>query len=252
VIEAIIVVVALGAAAYLLAPLQGRPGRRGRLLLLLLPALLGVSRPQPAAAMQGDPSIGLLLIAVDAQRDHLRVSEALRVVNPGPPRVEDLMISLPPGAVALTFHRGMDGLQPVPGGFAGRITLASGVREVIYSYALPAGREQRLVRAFPLPVRRVEVVVRGTNVRVAASRGRALQPLDVGGARLPRWEARDLGPGEPLDVDLRGLPVSRPWVPWAAAAVFAALLAGGLAAGTMGRVSSMRREVEESSSVRRT
>jgi hypothetical protein len=252
VIEALIVISAIGAAAYLLAPLRGGPRRGGRLLLLLMPALLGVAHPRAASALEEAPSIGLLLIAVDAQRDHLRISEALRLVNPGAPRGLDLTLTLPPGALYLTVHRGMDGVRRQPGGFSGRIALGRGAHEVIYSYALPAGREQRLSRSFPLRARRVEIVVRGPRVRVAASRGAALPPIELGGASLPRWEARDIGPGEALEVELGGLPVSRPWFPRAVAAAFAVLLAGGLGAGARGRVSPVRREVEESPPVRRT
>lgn len=251
-IEAVIVFAALGAALYVLAPLRWRPGRGGRMLLLLLPALLGICAPPPADAGQGEPSIGLLLIAVDAQRDHLRVSEALRLVNSGPPRPVDLKITLPPGAVYLTAHRGIDGLQPIPGGFSGRVVLGRGVHEVIYSYALPATRDHRLERAFPLHAARVEIVVGGPRVQFTASRGTALPPLTVGGESLLRWEARDLSPGVPIAVDLRGLPVSRPWVPRTAAAAFAAMLAGGLTAAATRRVSAAGSEVEESPPVRRT
>jgi hypothetical protein len=249
-IEALILLAGLGGAAYLLAPLTRRPGRGGRLLLLLVAGVLGFTGPTDAA--QGEPSIGLLLIAVDAQRDHLRISEALRLVNPGPPRVVELRVTLPAGAAYLTVHRGMDGLRPAADGFAGRVALARGAREVIYSYALPAGREARVVRSFMLPARRVEVVVRGGRTRLAASRGAALPPLDVGGARLPRWEAYDLAAGEPIEVRLSGLPVSRPWFPPTAAAVFSVLLAGGLAAGARRRDLRPRGEVEESPPVRRT
>jgi hypothetical protein len=250
--EAIIIISALGAAVYLLAPLRRRPGAGGRILLLLLPALLNLVTPSPVVAQPGEPFIGLLLIAVDAQRDHLRVSEALRLVNPAFPRAVELEIALPPGAVYFTPHRGIEGLRPTSAGFSGRAVLGRGVHEVIYSYALPAKGEQRFERSFPLHAARLEIVVRGSRVHLAASRGTALPPIGVGGARLPRWEARDLGRGVPIVVDLRGLPVSRPWVPRSAAAVLAVVLAGGLTAAATRRVSAVGSEVEESSPVRRT
>jgi hypothetical protein len=103
-----------------------------------------------------------------------------------------------------------------------------------------------------LRARRVEIVVRGGRTRLAASRGSALVPLEVGGARLPRWEAYDLAPEDPIEVQLSGLPVSRPWFPPAAAAALGVLLAGGLAAGARRRDQGPRGEVEESPPVRRT
>lgn len=236
--EAVIVLAAVAAAAYLLRPLfRGRDRR----LLLLAPLLLGAYFGPAAEAAGTDPSIGLLLIAVDAQRDHLRVSEAMRVVNSGPARELELTITLPPGATYLTFHRGLRRPAAVPGGFRDRLVLGRGVSEVIYSYALPAGREQAVTRAFPLRVERMEVVARGPDLRLTASRGQMVDALIVGGEQLPRWEARGLGAGEPFTFAVRGVPVSRPWLPAAAAGLFALLLAGGLLAAAMARASVARR-----------
>ena len=232
--EAVIVLAAAAAAAYLLHPLvRVRIGRR--LLGLVLPVLFLAGGAAQSHAQEAGVSIGLLLIAVDAQRDHLRVSEAMRLVNPGPARNLDLTIKLPPGAVLLTFHRGLDAPRAVPGGFRDRLKLGRGALDVIYSYAVPAGRAQELTRAFPMPVRRLEIVLTGRGAHLSASRGRAVGALAVGSDRLPRWEVRELGAGQSVTLMLRGLPVSRPWLPPAAAAIFAAVLAGGLAAGARTR-----------------
>ena len=229
--ETIIALAAVAAAAYLLRPLfRGR--RRG---VLLVPLFLAATALPPAAVEGSAASIGLLLIAVDVQRDHLRVSEAMRLVNAVPPRELDLTITLPPGAVYLTSHRGLHRPVAVPGGFRDRLTLGRGVSEVIYSYALPAGRQQTITRTFPLRVERMEIVVRGRGVGLTASRGQAVEALDVGGDRLPRWEVRGLHAGESLTFIMRGLPVSRPWFPLAAAGIFAVVLAGGLTAAAGAR-----------------
>lgn len=250
-IEVIIVLAAIGAAAYLLWPLfAGRSGR-GR-VLLLFPAFLTAFWCRPAAAGPGDPSIGLLLIAVDARRDHLLISEALRIANAGPPRRFDLTVMLPPDAAYLTVQRGLTVPEPVPGGFRDRVALQRGLTEIVYSYALPTGTEQTIVRAFPLAVRRMEVVVRGRGVTLSAPRGRELEALMVGGERLPRWQAPPLAAGQAFAFTLRGLPTSRPWVPAAAAAGFAALLAGGLVISALARaVAPPQTKVEESTPVRR-
>ena len=236
--EAIILLAAVAAAAYLLRPLFRGGGPR---MLFLVPLLLAAYAMPAAEAAGTEASIGLLLIAVDAQRDHLRVSEAMRLVNPGPARELDLTITLPPGAVYLTFHRGLRAPLAVPDGFRDRLTLGRGVREVIYSYALPAGREQALTRAFPLRVERMEIVARGRGVRLTASHGEMLEALLVGGERMPRWEVRGLSAGESVTVMVRGLPVSRPWLPAAAAGIFAVLLAGGLTAAAMAPAPAARR-----------
>jgi len=237
--EAIIILAAAAAAAYLLRPLFAGRGRR---LLLIAPLLLAASAA-PARAEGGgaDASIGLLLIAVDAQRDHLRVSEAMRLVNPGPRRVLDLTITLPPGATFLTIHRGLHQPAALPDGFRERVVLPRGISEVVFSYALPAGRVRAVTRAYPLSVQRLEIVARGRGVGLIASRGEMADALTVGGERLPRWEIRGLRAGEPFTFTMRGLPVSLPWLPPAAAGIFAALLAGGLGAAARTRAAPLRR-----------
>jgi hypothetical protein len=227
---AVILLAAAVAAVYLLYPLF-RPGARR---LVVLVALLLAAQGNAAAA-EDPPSIGLLLIAVDVQRDHLRVSEAMRVANDGPLRAIDLTFTLPAGAVYVTEHRGLRVQAFEPGRFRARLTIPRGISEIAYSYALPSGSTQILARTFPLRVQRLEMVIRGRGVRLTASRGGAMAPLDIGGEHLPRWEVLGLRAGDPVMFSLRGLPVSRRWLPPVAAAAFAVVLAGGLAAAMMVR-----------------
>jgi len=165
----------------------------------------------------------------------------MRLVNPGPRRVLDLAITLPPGAMYLTIHRGLQQPAAVPGGFRERVELPRGISEVVFSYALPAGRERAVTRVYPLRVERLEIVARGRGVGLDASRGQMAGELTVGGERLPRWEIRGLSAGQPFMFTVRGLPVSRPWLPPAAAGIFAALLAGGLGAAARARAVPLRR-----------
>jgi len=225
--EVLIVVAAGVAAAYLLAPLIGRRGRR--LLILIVVLLAGQKGAEAAGTL---PSISLLLIAVDVQQDYLRVSEALRIVNDGPQREVDLTFTLPAGAVYLTVHRGFRMPVVEAGGFRARLSIPRGVSEVAYSYALPSGSTRTLERTFPLRVHRLEMVTRGRGVALTASRGRLMEPLQIGAEHLSRWELRALPAGEHVVFSLRGLPASRRWFAGAAAAAFAALLAGGLAAAS--------------------
>jgi hypothetical protein len=231
--EAIIAIAVVAAAVYLLRPLFRTRGGWRFLLVVLLAALPA----GPVRAQTGEPeaSIGLLLIAVDVQRDHLRISEALRVVNTSSHPEVDLVITLPPGAAYPTYHRGLRAPVTIPGGFRDRLPPARGVQEVIYSYALPAGRAETIARTFPLRVRRLEIVVRGRGVELGASRGRALEALIVGRDSLPRWEIRDVAAGDAIAFTLRGLPASRPWLPAAGAGSFAVLLAAGLVAAVRDR-----------------
>lgn len=245
-IDALIVLAAGAAAAYLLYPLTRRRGRR---LLVLIVLLLSAQTAAKAAVTQ--PSVGLLLIAVDAQRDYLRISEALRMVNGGPPREMDLLFPLPAGAVYLTAHRGVRTPALEAGGFRARLTIPRGVSEIAYSYALPAASTRMLERTFPLPVQRLEMIVRGRGVMLAASRGGAVEPLQVGGESLSRWEVRAVAAGEPIAFSLRGLPISRRWFPPAAAGALAAVLLGGLAAAAKARPPADAEKVEESPPVRR-
>jgi hypothetical protein len=246
VIEAVIILAAGIAAAYLMYPLIRRGGRRLVVLAALLVAAQGV-----AAAAEGSPSIGLLLIAVDVQRDYLRVSEALRVVNGGPPRKLDLVVTLPAGAVYFTVHRGLWAPSLEESRFRGRLTIPRGISEFAYSYALPARSTEVLIRTFPLRVRRLEMVIRGRGAGLTASRGRTVEPLELGGEHLPRWEVRELDAGEPVRFFLTGLPVTRRWLPPAAAGAFALLLSGGFLAALKIRAPAEGEKVEESPPVRR-
>lgn len=190
--------------------------------LVLFLALSPMTSAAPAP--ERDVSIGLLLIAVDAQRDHLRISEALRISNPGRETRVNLRITLPPASQYVTFHRGLVRPVETDDGFRDQVRLRPGLTEVAYSYALPSNRRATLIRAFPLPVRRMEIVARGRGLSLRAGRGQALAPLAVAGEHLPRWEVRTVRAGEGITIVLAGLPVSHPWLPYAAAAVLAGVL----------------------------
>lgn len=194
--------------------------------LVLMLALSSLT--SAASAPRTDVAIGLLLIAVDAQRDHLRISEALRISNPGRETVVDFRISLPPASQYVTFHRGLVRPSETDDGFQDRIRLRPGLTELAYSYAVPSNRRATLIRSFPLPVQRMEIVARGRGISLRAGRGQALAPLAVGAEHLPRWEVRAVGAGESITVVVDGLPVSRPWLPYAAAAILAGALAVSL------------------------
>jgi len=221
VIEAVIVACVLAAAVYLLRPLLA-----GVIIVTVM-----LSAPAAAAGPpQRRPSIGLLLIAVDAGVDHLRISEAWRVGNPGPPQEVVLRGVLPAGAAYLTFHRGVERFTRTEEGFSARVRLGTGLSEIAYSYALPAGASAVVARKFPLDVGRLEVVVRGGRARLRLDRGNAIDPIQLDGETLPRWGVRALPAQQTLTLFLDRLPASRPWLPRAAAAAFAAILSAGLTA----------------------
>lgn|GEM_PF-1660690 len=230
-IEAIIVVCLAAAAAYLLRPL----------LVGAVVVVVALSAAGAVAAPPDRPSIGLLLLAIDARVDHLRVSEALRISNPGRPRSIELRGGLPPGAEYLTFHRGVESYTRTEGGFAARVHLGTGLSEIAYSYALPTRRAAAIARRFPLDVQRLEVVARGGGTRLRLNRGRAIDPIRLDGESVPRWEVRGLPAGETLTLFLDHLPSSRPWLAPAAAALLAVMLSTGL----IGRIRRPREHGEE-------
>ncbi|MDQ7843324.1 MAG: hypothetical protein QN141_06465 [Armatimonadota bacterium] len=219
-IEVVIVVCTVAAAVYLLRPLFAA--------LIIATAVLASGAA--AAPARDGPAIGLLLIAVDAGVDHLRISEAWRVGNPGPPREMVLRGVLPPGAQYLTFHRGVKTFVRTAEGFAAPVRLGSGLSEIAYSYLLPAGATAVVPRRFPLDVRRLEVVARGGRTRLRLDRGHPADPIRLDGQTLPRWEVRDLAADQTLTLLLDHLPASRPWLPGRAAAVLAVALGAGLTA----------------------
>ncbi len=106
--------------------------------------------------------------------------------------------------------------------------IPTGITEVVYSYAVPAQRRTVLVRSFPLPVRRLEVVVRGRGIRLTGMRGQALAPLDIAGESVARWEVTDLPAAERVAFVLDGVPTSQPWRPAALAGALAVVLCAGL------------------------
>lgn len=193
--------------------------------------LLGALAPAAAqgSASSSQVTIGLLLLAIDVQRDHIRVSEALRISNAGPPIEADVVFALPPAAQYVTFHRGLVAPKETPAGIADRLRIPTGLTEVAYSYALPTGARAILSRTFPFPVQRLEIAMRGRG-RLAAMQGQALPPLSLGNQEVQLWEVRGLPPGERVTLVLDGLPVSRPWMPAAIALGLAVALAAGLAA----------------------
>lgn len=217
-IAIIIIAAVVAAAVYLLRPLFVAA------LVILVIAAVPVAAAPPAA----DPSIGLLLVAIEARRDHLRVSEALRVSNPGAPRVLDLTIRLPEGAAYLTFHRGVDHPVRTADGFTAPLPVPGGLSEIAYSYAVPTGSTATLVRSFPLRVARLEIVVRGRGAELRVDRGAAVEPLAAGGETLSRWEVSALAARAPVTIILDHLPVSRPWRPVAGAGALALFLGSGL------------------------
>ena len=180
--------------------------------------------------LPGTLEIGLLLVAIDVRPDHLRISEGLRISNPGPPQTREIIVTLPRGATYVTFHRGLNSARGTPDGFVAPQRFPTGVTEIAYSYALAVGRETVLSRTFPLPARRVEIVVRGSGVQATVRDGVVVPPAEVGGERLQRWEVRDLPAAAPLVMSLRGLPTRRTWIPIAAAVGLAAVLSAVLLA----------------------
>jgi len=213
--------------------------------VLVLAAVSAGAAPSAAVPSEADPSIGLLLLAIEARRDHLRVSEALRLSNPGAPRDLELTVRLPEGAAYLTFHRGVDHPVRTAEGFTTRLRLPGGLSEIAYSYAVPSGTSTTLVRSFPLRVQRLEVVVRRRGAGLRVDRGRAVEPLVIGGETLSRWEASAVAARVPVTIVLDHLPASRPWIPLAGAGGLAAVLGAGLTVRLLRR----RRSREETSTV---
>ncbi len=218
-IVAIMIVASLVAAAYLLRPLLLA------ILAILLVAVAGASAAPPPASQV---SVGLLLLAIDARRDHLRISEALRISNTGLPKPLTLNVALPASAQYVTFHRGLRRPVETAEGFVDHPLIPTGITEVAYSYAIPSQRRTVVARSFPLRVQRLEIVVRGRGVRLLGMRGQALPPLDVGGESVARWEVTGVGADEPVILVLDDLPTSHPWRPVAASGALAAALCSGL------------------------
>lgn len=209
------------------------------ILLCVCAAILTVGAyDSPAAGLPGTLEIGLLLVAIDVRPDHLRISEGLRISNPGPPQTREIIVTLPRDATSVTFHRGLNSARGTPDGFSAPQRFPTGVTEIAYSYALAVGREAVLSRTFPLPARRVEIVIRGSGVQATVRDGVVVPPAEVGGERLQRWEVRDLPAAAPLVMSLRGLPTRRTWIPIAAAVGLAAVLSAGLLASLRRRESS--------------
>ena len=213
--------------------------------LLVLAAVPAGAAPSAAVPRETDPSIGLLLLAIEARRDHLRVSEALRLSNPGAPRDLELTVGLPEAAAYLTFHRGVVDAVRTAEGFTTRLRLPGGLSEIVYSYAVPSGTSATLVRSFLLRVQRLEVVVRGRGAGLRVDRGRAAEPLVIGGETLSRWDVSALAARVPVTIVLDHLPASRPWIPLAGAGGLAVVLGSGLTARLLRR----RRSREETSTV---
>lgn len=192
-------------------------------LLALAPATV------QGSAGSSQVTIGLLLLAIDVQRDHVRVSEALRISNAGPRVDAEIAFPLPPAAQYVTFHRGLVGPKETPTGFVDRLHLPPGVSEVAYSYALATGGRAVLNRAFPFPVQRLEIAMRGEGSLVAMQ-GQPLPPLTIGDQKVQRWEVHGLPAGKRVTLVLDGLPISRPWMPAAVTLGLAVALAAGLIA----------------------
>lgn len=200
-------------------------------LIPLLACMLVMAVGFPSHSAAQPPSrleIGVLLLAIDVQPDHLRISEGFRIGNPGPRQVRALTIRLPAGAAHLVVHKGLESVRSTSEGFSARMTVPTGVTEVAYSYALAVQRDAVLSRTFPLSARRIEVIVRGEDVRVAVREGSTLPPADLAGGPLRRWEVRDLAAGSPLVVGLSDLPTRRSRVPLAATLGLAGVLAAAL------------------------
>jgi hypothetical protein len=195
-------------------------------IMLILGALTPVwAGPQPLVR------ISLLLLAIDAGRDHVRISEAFRVTSTRDLTQVRTRIILPPQAQYVTVHRGFVSSTQTGDGFTGLIRLRGPITEVAYSYALPTGSREVIARVFPFDVDRMEVVGRGRHVRLAVMRGRELSPVVVGNETLPRWEIRGVPAGERVVIGLTGLPVTSRWWPSAAAAGLAGILMVGLLKG---------------------
>lgn len=201
-------------------------------LVVAFPHAASAAPPTPTPSEAAEMSVGLLLVAVDVRRDFLRVSEALRISNPGLPVRADLRFTLPQGAQYLTLHRGLDEAVRTVDGFAVRPVAGRGLTEIVYSYALPTATRTSFIRAYPLPVQRMEVVVRGSPrarpIRLRATRGRSISPLLVAGESMSRWAVPRLPAGTAVTVTLEGLPVSVPWLPAAGALLLAAGLGTAL------------------------
>lgn len=195
-------------------------------IVIALAPIAAAAAPSPPAPPGVD--IGLLLLAVDAKRDHLRVSEALRLSNTGPARTLELRVPLPEGAAYLAVHRGIERWLRTAAGFTAVLRVPAGISEVAYSYALPSGRTAVMVRSFPLRVQRLEVVARGRGVGLELDRGGPVDAVLLGAEALPRWEVRALPAGEPVTILLDRLPVSHPWLPAAGASGLAVVLGTAL------------------------
>lgn len=197
-------------------------------------AVIAALTASTSAAPQTDQvRISLLLLAIDVQRDHVGISEALRISNPGPAVLRDVQFILPPAAQYVTFHRGLVQPKETARGFSDRLVFRTGVTEVAYSYALPTGQRATIARSFPFRLERMEVVVRGRSAAFAMMQGQPLAPLVISGEQLQRWEVRNVPAGGRIVIALDNLPTTVTWIAPAVVLGLALVLGVGLAVAVL-------------------
>lgn len=214
---------------------------KGWLRSLAGAAVIAALTASASAAPQTDQiRIGLLLLAIDVHRDHLKISEAVRISNPGPPVALDVQFILPPAAQYVTFHRGLVQPKETARGFSDHLSFRTGLTEVAYSYALPTARRIMIARSFPFRLERMEVVVRGRGVAFAVMAGQPQSPLVISGEQLQRWEVRSVPAGGRIVIALDNLPTTVTWIAPAVALGLALVLGIGLAVAVLRAPSAWR------------
>ncbi|HXF81725.1 MAG TPA: SHOCT domain-containing protein, partial [bacterium] len=191
-----------------------------------------------------DPSVlrvAVHHIIVEAGEGLIQVAELLVFTNTsdrtyigGTPRAdgkrETLRLTLPRGAGNVQY---MDGLMeccvfPTDTGFVDTMDVEPGMREIAYTYTLPAERGAlALTRRLDYPAERVEVFgSRAFTMRVSPLQPQADVQTEQG--VYARFSATALAAGTDVQIALSGLPVPRGGARRIAVAAFAGIVAAAL------------------------
>lgn len=195
------------------------PARGGVRVVLVAGLAAAETGPAPGAAGPLPPQPGTVVIGGDSrlifefQGDELRGFYLLDVVNPAPAPVDTggpLIVDLPTGAARAALLEGSAALATVRGG---RLTLAGpfppGVSSFQVGFAMPyRGQRLRLAQTWPAVVEELLVAVQKVgDLSMRSPQFTAQRDVPVDGSRVFLMaQTRRLEAGEPLVLDLDGLP----------------------------------------------
>ena len=176
-----------------------------------------ITRENPGLRVQ---SSSLLLAGAEESSRMLLAVERLELFNPsdrtyvpdpsgpgGP--MSFLRFGLPPGAVDLTPHQGLEDGQifQVDKGFASTMSLPPGGHEVVFAYRFPyEGGRVGFSKSFLYGADEFLVLAAKDKWTVDGSGLAAGEDVTIGNREFRLWTAIDLRPGSSLDLSIKGLP----------------------------------------------